>query len=228
MSSLPSDQEQGAEAVQATPEPQIVAAKPKADAMELDDKGLYRMATQQDEYRVAKMLLETGAVPKAFSTPQQVMMAIQALKSLGLNWRTAIRQCGFNAQGSFMVYGDLELAVVRQSGLLKRIREYLYVRLDDGKYQVRCFANSNLHLPADGAVCEVWREGHDEPHESSFCIEDAKAAGLWGKTPTWTKFASRMMVMRSRSMALRNVFSDITMGLAGVEYDHEGIDYGNK
>ena len=217
-------QEQAVQAQVARHEPD----KAKSDALQLDDQGLYRMVTQLDEFRVAKMLMDTGAVPKSFATPQQVMMAIQALKSLKLNWRTAIRQCGFNQQGTFMVYGDLELAVVRQSGWLVRIREFLYVRNEDETYTERTFANANLHLPAAGAVCMLWRQGFEDPHEATCSVEDAQAAGLWGKTPTWRNFPGRMMQMRARGMAIRNTFSDVTQGLAGVEYDHEGIDYDRK
>lgn len=196
------------------------------EPLELDERGLYKLVNSTHEMRMAKMMLETKAVPSAFKTPQQVVMAIQALKSLGLNWRTAIRQCGFSQQGAFMVYGDLELAVVRQSGLLEDLHEFLYVRDEaSGKLVERCFANSNLHLPAEGAVCIVKRKGMPRPYEQSFSIDDAKLSGLWGKTPTWRQFPSRMMTMRARSMALRGSFPDISQGLAGVEYDAEGIDY---
>lgn len=207
-----------------TVDAEIVRA-PAREPMEMDERGLYRMRDSTDEVRIAKMMLETKAVPASFRTPQQVVMAIQALKSLGLNWRTAIRQCSFSANGAFTVFGDLELAVVRQSGQLEEIDEFLYVIGEDGKYQRRCFENSNLHLPAAGAVCRVKRAGHPV-HETSFSVEDAKEAGLWGKTPTWRSYASRMMTMRCRSMALRNQFSDFGQGLAGHEYDVDGIDYG--
>lgn len=224
---MPDDQTL-AEELDVTQETKPKADLAKSDPLQLDEQGLYRMVTQQDEFRVARMLLETGAVPRAFSTPQQVMMAIQALKSLGLNWRTAIRQCGFTAQGAFMVYGDLELAVVRQSGQLEDLHEFLYVQDADGKLVERCFANSNLHLPWVGAVCRVKRRGAERHYETSFSIEDAKLAGLWGKTPTWRAYPQRMATMRARSMALRGEFPDICQGLAGVEYDHEGIDYDKK
>jgi hypothetical protein len=205
----------------------VAQVRPAAEPMELDERGLYRIVNAQHEFRIAKMMIETRAVPSSFQTPQQVVMALQALKSLGLNWRTAIRQCAFNQQGVFTVFGDLELAVVRQSGLLDNIHEFLYV-VNEGKCEERCFANSNLHLPVAGAVCRLKRKSIEQVHEATCSIEDAKQAGLWGKTPTWNKFPGRMMQMRARGMAIRNMFSDVTQGLAGHEYDVEGIDYGNK
>lgn len=213
------------ETTEVTPE-QPAAPIARVEPMALDERGLYVARTQADEYRVAKMLLDTGAVPKAFQTPQQVMMAVQALKSLGLNWRTALRQCGFTPQGAFMVYGDLELAVCRASGLIQDIHEFLYVQTEDGKLEERCFANSNLHLPWVGAVCRVKTKESDRYYETSFSIEDAKLSGLWGKTPTWRAYPQRMATMRARSMALRGALPHVTQGLAGVEYDVEGVDYG--
>ena len=202
-------------------------AKQKPEAMQLDERGIYKILTQADEYRVAQMLMRTGAVPATFKTPEQVMMAIQALKSLGLNWRTALRQCGFNPQGAFMVFGDLELAVVRQSGCLEDIHEYLAVKNDDGTFSERCMANNNIDKEIYAAVCVLKRKDF-RVHESVFTVDDAKQAGLWGKTSVWQKFSSRMLQMRARGIAIRNVASDITQGLAGVEYDHEGIDYGKS
>lgn len=222
---MPDDQTL-AEELDVTQETKPKADLAKSDPLQLDDQGLYRMVTQQDEFRVARMLLETGAVPRAFSTPQQVMMAIQALKSLGLNWRTAIRQCGFTAQGAFMVYGDLELAVVRQSGVLESFDEYLVVEGEDGKLSRRCMANGNIMQPVVAAVCVIKRKDMPDAHEAIFSVEDAKTAGLWGRTPTWKGYWTRMLAMRARGLAIRNMASDITQGLAGVEYDVDGVDYG--
>lgn len=217
---------------QPRPEPRAqvrpVSDAPKPTPIEMDERGLYRIANHHDEYRVAKMLIDTKAVPQSFRTPEQVMMAIQALKSLGLNWRTALRQCSFSAQGAFTVFGDLELAVVRQSGILESFDEYLVVQGEDGKLARRCMANNNILLPVVAAVCVAKRKDLPDAHEASFSVEDAKLAGLWGKTPTWRAFPSRMLQMRARGLVLRNLASDVVQGLAGHEYDVEGIDYGKQ
>lgn len=218
------------------------------DHLVMDQAGLYIIRDQRDEYRVAKMLIDTGAVPASFKHASQVMMAIQALRSLGLNWRTALRQCGFSQQGSFTVFGDLELAVVRQSGLLDNIDEFLFtanpyfkeggdnvrvLKNADGserieyvqRYLRRSFQHGNADMPVLGAVCRLVRKGFSTPHETVFTVEDAKIAGLWQKTPTWRNYPGRMMQMRARGVAIRNMFSDVTQGLAGHEYDVEGIEY---
>jgi hypothetical protein len=197
---------------------------PARTALEMDERGVYKVRNQADEMRIAEFLIRTKAVPQAFREPSQVMMAMQACKSLGLNPYTALRQCSF-VNGAFTLFGDLELAVVRATGELEGIDEFLYV-IEEGKYARRCFENGNLHLPVAGAVCRIKRKGLDW-HESTFSREDANHAGLWGKTPTWRAYPGRMMQMRARGQAIRNTFSDATQGVATHEYDVEGITRGS-
>jgi hypothetical protein len=197
-----------------------VVAKPTP--MEMDNRGLYVIKNQGDEFRVAKMLMDSGAVNSSLKTPAQVMVAMQAARSVGLNPYTALRQMAF-ISGSLCFYGDLELAVVRMTGELESIEEFTFLLNEDGKYERRSFENSNLHLPAFGAVCRIKRKGLPIVEES-FTEADAKTSGLWGKTPTWRSFPARMMGMRARGMAIRNSFSDATQGIATKEYDYEGID----
>lgn len=191
-------------------------AEPKP-FMQLDERGLYIVKNQDDELRVAEMLLRTGAVNQTLKTPVHVVMAMQAAKSLGLNPYTSLRQIGF-INGSLMLYGDLELAVVRKSGKLEHKEEFHYTVDRDGAYLRRSFANANLHLPVAGAVCRMRRVGEDYTEETSFSVEDAKVAGLWGRTGPWRQYPARMLQMRARGLCIRNLFSDVTQGAAS-EYD---------
>lgn len=204
--------------------PNAIPAPPKLAPLEMDARGVYVMHNQSDEARIAQMLMQSGAVNKSLRNATQVITAMQAAKSLGLNPYTALRQIGF-INGSLTFYGDLELAVVRMSGQLEAIEEFTFCLNEEGLYEKRCFAHSNAHLPAFGAVCRIKRKGA-EVHESIFTEADAKVAGLWQKTPTWKDYPGRMMQMRARGLAIRNTFSDTTQGLSTMEYDHEGVDYG--
>lgn len=197
-------------------------AEGKIVPMRLDDRGLYKIANEADEYRVANMLMKSGAVNSSLKNAAQVMVAMQAAKSVGLNPYTALRQMAF-INGSLAFFGDLELAVVRMSGNLESIEEFSFTLTEDGKYERRSFENSNLHLPAFGAICRVKRKGMPVVEEA-FTEADAKVSGLWQKTPTWRNFPARMMAMRARGMALRNSFSDALGGMDSVEYSHEGIE----
>lgn len=206
-----------------TAEPVNATAAPvKLLPMALDERGLYVVTNQDDEYRLAQMLIKTGAVNSSLKNPVQVMVAMQAAKSVGLNPYTALRQMAY-INGALTFFGDLELAVVRMSGNLESIEEFSFVLDEEGKYVRRSFDNSNLHLPAFGAICRVKRKNMPMVEEA-FTEADAKVAGLWQKTPTWRQFPARMYCMRARGLALRNTFSDALGGMDGYEYQHLAID----
>lgn len=189
--------------------------------MELGEDGLYIMRTQADVLRVAQHLLQTGAVPSSLRTAQQVAMAVQGLKSLGLNPYAAIRQVAF-INGAMTLWGDLPLALARKTTMLEDFEEFRFCIGDAGSYRRQCFVNSNCHLEAYGAVCRIKRQGQAS-HEVVYTQDDAKRSGLWGKTPTWRSYPARMMQMRARSQALKDVFSDALAGVQIQEFDVEGI-----
>ena len=83
------------------------------------------------------------------------------------------------------------LAIVRGSGLLEYIRED----------------------PTDtGCTCTVKRKGEPEVVRT-YTTEDAKRAGLLGKQGPWQQSPKRMMQMRARAFALRDVFTDVLRGI---------------
>lgn len=52
---------------------------------------------------------------------------------------------------------------------------------------------------------------------STFGVADAKRAGLWGKSGPWTQYPDRMLLIRARTLAIRNTWADVTTGLTSVE-----------
>ena len=60
------------------------------------------------------------------------------------------------------------------------------------------------------------RQGH-EPHRVEFSIEDAKRAGLLGKSGPWQQYTARMLTLRARAFALRDKFADVLKGLSMAE-----------
>ncbi len=189
--------------------------------MSVDQTGMFVTRNSQELWRVAKMLLATGAAPKSYREPEQVVVAIQALKSMGLNPYVSLRQTGM-INGSFTVWGDLPLALVRAGGELEWIEEFMFT-LSDGHYVRQCFDNGNCHEAPYGAVCRVKRLNHPV-HESVFTLHQAKQANLLGKPGPWTQYTDRMLRYRARSGALKDIFSDGLQGVAIREYDIEGVD----
>jgi hypothetical protein len=66
------------------------------------------------------------------------------------------------------------------------------------------------------ATCRVKRRGEPE-QERTFSMADAQAAGLKGKAGPWSQYPKRMMQMRARGFAIRDVFPDVLKGLAVAE-----------
>ena len=195
----------------------------RAPPMTVDEAGMFVTRNSVELYRVAKMLLATGAAPRSYSEPEQVVVAIQALKAMGLNPYVSLRQTGM-INGSFTIWGDLPLALVRAGGELEWVDEFFFT-LQEGRYLRQCFDNGNCHEEPYGAVCRVKRTGHPV-HESVFTVEQAMKANLWGKTGPWKQYPDRMLRYRARSGALKDVFSDGLQGVAIKEYDIEGVDRG--
>jgi hypothetical protein len=101
------------------------------------------------------------------------------------------------------LWGDAVIALVRGSGLLDSIHE---------------------EITADVATCTVKRRG-EPPASRSFSVEDAKRAGLYGKQGPWQQYPKRMLQMRARAWALRDVFPDV---LRGVHVAEEAQDMPNE
>ena len=52
---------------------------------------------------------------------------------------------------------------------------------------------------------------------TTFSEQDAKVAGLWGKSGPWKQYPKRMLQMRARGFNLRDNFADILGGLITAE-----------
>jgi hypothetical protein len=66
------------------------------------------------------------------------------------------------------------------------------------------------------ATCKVKRRGEPEQIRT-FGMEDASKAGLKGKQGPWAQYPKRMMQMRARAFAIRDVFPDVLKGLPVAE-----------
>lgn len=148
----------------------------------------------------SKMILHSAFCPSSFKKAEDVLIAIQMGSEIGLQPIQALQNIAV-INGRPCVWGDASLAVVQNHPAYEYIQE---------------------HIDENGsAVCVVKRKGHDV-HTVVFSIEDAKTAGLWGKSGPWKNYPKRMLQMRARGFALRDVFSDALKGLILAE---EAQDY---
>jgi hypothetical protein len=139
----------------------------------------------------AAMMSKSSIVPKDYqNNPGNILVAIQWGMELGLQPMQSMQNIAV-INGRPAIWGDAMLALVRGSGLLESINE----KISD-----------------TGCVCTVKRKGED-PVIREFTTEDAKKAGLQGKQGPWSQYPKRMLQLRARAFALRDVFPDVLRGI---------------
>lgn len=162
--------------------------------------------TMEEALKFAEIVSKTGMVPKDYQgNAGNVFVAVQMGLELGLPPLQALQNIAV-INGRPSIWGDLALALVRNSGLLEVFEE-----------------STPSEAKKNGkGWCRIQRKGESKAAEYEFSVEDAKKAGLWGKQGPWTAYEGRMLQMRNRSFALRDKFTDILKGLSIAE---EAQDY---
>lgn len=139
----------------------------------------------------AGMLSKSNLVPKDFvNNAGNILVAVQWGMELGLQPMQAMQNIAV-INGRPSLWGDAVLALVKASPLC----EYVVEEVGDDK-----------------AVCRVKRRGEPEQIRT-FSMVDAEKAGLKGKQGPWSQYPKRMMQMRARSWAVRDVFPDVLRGM---------------
>ena len=163
--------------------------------------------TLEEAMALARAVVAARMAPAGFDTAEACMIAILHGMEVGLTPLSALQRIAVIG-GRPTIWGDGAMALVRASGLAASIDERI---LGSG--------------PSDWvAVCTVARRGDPHPIERRFCVEDARRARLWGKPGPWSDYPQRMLQMRARAFALRDVFADVLGGL----YLREEIEDGEE
>lgn len=158
--------------------------------------------------RVANMMAKSNMVPKNYQDKMQdVLLAMEYGSSLGLAPLAAVQNIAI-INGRPSIYGDAVLAICSGHPKFEDIIEEPILSKDNA---------------VEGYRCTVKRKGRSDVTQV-FTVEDAKKAGLWGKSGPWTNYAVRMLQMRARSFALRDAFSDALGGVRVVEEVQDYID----
>lgn len=157
----------------------------KSESFALTPKSL------DEAMQFADILAKSSVVPKDFQgNPGNVLVAVQWGAEIGLPPLQAMQSIAV-INGRPAIWGDAMIALVRGSGALESITEEC-----DGQT----------------ATCTVTRRG-EQPVTREYTMEDAKVAGLAGKQGPWKQYPKRMLQMRARSFALRDVFPDVLRGV---------------
>lgn len=162
--------------------------------------------TYSELERWAAKIAGTDFVPKEYrGKPDSVLICAQYALEIGLGIVEGLRSIAV-INGKPSLYGDGLLALCQSSPVCEYIKESPI--LDDQGH-------------VTGYICEAKRKGQDAK-QSRFTIEDARRAKLSTKLGPWQEYPQRMLQMRARGFALRDVFSDVLKGLIARE---EAEDY---
>ncbi len=149
----------------------------------------------EEAKELATLMSESQLVPKDYiKSPHNILVAMMMGSEVGLKPMQALQNIAV-INGRPSVWGDAALAIVRSHPLCEYVSEQV-----DGQ--------------GDGmiATCEVKRRGQP-PTVQTFSVQDAIAAGLWGKQGPWKQYPRRMLQMRARGFAIRDAFPDALRGM---------------
>lgn len=163
--------------------------------------GFVNLNNMQDAFQFAEMLSQSGMVPKIYTgKPADIVIAMQMGSELGLKPLQSLQNIAV-VNGRPTIWGDAVIAICQNSGLLEDITEV---------------------VTDTEATVTVTRSGQ-EPHSVTFSMEDAKKAGLAGKTGPWSQYPKRMMKNRARAFALRDKFADVLSGFGITEEEKDRV-----
>ncbi len=155
--------------------------------------------TLAEAMRFADLLAQSSMVPDAFrDKPANVLLAIAWGKEIGLGALQALQNIAV-IKGRPTLWGDAALALVRGHPSCAGVREGV-----DGE-------GDDMH-----GWCEVVRRG-EAPQRRTFSVADAKKANLWTKSGPWSEYPKRMLQLRARGFAIRDVFPDALRGVVLAE-----------
>ena len=171
-----------------------------------------QLRSLDDMFRFAQYAVKSGFVPDSFKTPEQVLIAVQTGAEIGLRPMKALSSICV-IKGTPTLWGDVALALVKNSGLLEYCDEYF--ELDGKRLTSKDINYSKLDDYPNGltAVCVTKRKGDPEPVARYFSVGDAKVAFLWKKSGSWTTHPKRMLPYKARAFNLRDTHPDVLGGM---------------
>ena len=151
--------------------------------------------TLKEAEDLAATLCASQMVPKHYvNNPKNAVGAMAHGMPLGMNAMQAMQSVAM-INGMPGLYGDGLLAVCRSCPSWEWMQETI-----------------------EGEVATCIAKRRNEPEvTATFSVQDAKRAQLWGKAGPWTQYPMRMLAMRARAFALRNLYADVLRGMGSAE-----------
>ncbi len=174
-----------------------------------------RFTSFADIVTAANQLYAAGCCPRGVDRPEKLIPILLTGAELGLGVMQSIKHITPPVNGSCSLYGDMGLALVRQSGQLKKFDERIDGDGDDRE-----------------AVCVIQRAGYPE-RTFRYPLKLAKALKSYqfaykvnqktneANGGPWYDDPDNMLMWRARWRALRTEFTDVLNGLGGAEEQEE-------
>lgn len=198
----------------------------------IGEKGII-LGNIDELFRFAQAVAGSALAPKGFDKAESIMVAIQMGMEVGLSPMAALQNIAV-INGRPTIWGDAQMAVVRNTGLLTAycemetnneieplFRELQFVK--DAKERLpllKQLAIKQASMKRDaldfGVSVYIERKDYDGVF-GRFTVQDAMTAGLWKKQGPWTQYPARMLKFRARSFALRDQFGDALKGMMSAE-----------
>jgi hypothetical protein len=166
-----------------------------------------RFTSIAEVFAVAQQLYAAGCTPRGVDRPEKLIPMLLTGAELGLGIMQSIKHVTPPVNGSCNLYGDMGLALVRQSGQLEQFDERIEGDGGDRK-----------------AVCVIKRRGYPaRTFEYAFALAAKLKSYQVAQTKggPWADDPDNMLMWRARWRALRTEFTDILNGLGGAEEQEE-------
>jgi len=210
--------------VPATPGPHV-----PRELIPIDEHGLMTPKNETQLKAYVEYLIRSKLIPEHFDTMSKAIIAIQYGAAYGFNAIQSLRRI-YVVNGSPSFWGEFPLAIVKRSGQLVHIEEYLV----DKEYIAINSTNKNLNAEVFGAITKTWRMADLQVlkdfvpqeklwelagKESHFTVKDAERAGLLtNPKKLYGKYLKDMLKYRARTRNLLDCFPDVMQGLNVLEY----------
>lgn len=169
----------------------------------------------EEAYRTAEIFCRAGLVPQSYevksggqvdwkATASRMTVAIMAGSEVGFGPAASLKNIAV-INGLATIFGQGAKALVQHAGTLEWEKVDATGDWIKGDYKV---------------TVSLKRKGQDEPYIRSFSKEDAKKAGLLGRSKPgspWQAYPERQTYWRAWTFAARDGFADALMGLTIAE-----------
>lgn len=171
----------------------------------------------EEAYRFANLIADSDLIPKEFQKkPANVLLAVQLGMELGVSPMQALQSI-YVVNGRPAIFGDLLPAIIFNSGFLEAIHE------EGDEQQASCTVKRKGHV----AITRTFTMKDAERAKTVVWIGNERKFISLAEKETYKSYPKRMLQMRARALALRDMFPDVLKGVAireEIEDEIEPVD----